>query len=58
MTYKKFCNRCGKEMDEAGSDNELYFTAKRHSRYGYDDKLNLCNDCLVDFNEKFMNGGK
>ena len=53
MTYMKQCNRCGKDISEGVQcdDNELHFTKKRNTRFGYDSCIHLCNDCLKDFDE-------
>ena len=55
MTYKRICDRCGKDMGKGiqNDDNELHFTKKRNTRWGYDKLLHLCDDCLKDF-DKFM----
>jgi len=55
MAYKRICNRCGKDVGKGieSNDNELHFTKKRNTRYGYDELLHLCNECLNDF-DKFM----
>jgi len=55
MSYKRICNRCGKDIGEGiqSDDNELHFTKKRHTRFGYDNLIHLCNDCLKEF-DKFM----
>ena len=52
---KIICDRCGKELKQGASanDNELHFTKKRNTRFGYDDLLQLCDNCLEDF-DKFM----
>ena len=53
--YKRICDRCGKEIGEGfqDEDNELHFTKKRNTRWGYDKLMHLCNKCLEDF-DKFM----
>ncbi len=51
MATKIICDRCG--ADILGEDNELHFTKKRNTRYGYDKLINLCNGCLDSF-DKFM----
>ncbi len=55
MTYKSFCDRCKKDISEGlqSDDNELHFTKKRRTRYGYDKLLHLCDKCLKDF-DKFI----
>jgi len=55
MTYVRKCNRCGKELGEGVelNDNELHFTKKRNTRFGYDECMHLCNECLQGF-DKFM----
>jgi hypothetical protein len=54
---KVICDRCGAELDDGGNDNELHFTKKRITRYGYDKLIHLCDICLKDFN-KFINSEK
>lgn len=51
MSYKRICNRCVKEIGEGiqSDDNELHFTKKRNTRYGYDELIHLCDDCLKEF---------
>ena len=55
MAYKRFCDRCGKDIGEGiqTCDNELMFTKTRNTRFGIDKRMHLCNDCLNDF-DKFM----
>ena len=55
MTYKRFCNRCGKDIGEGiqTDDNELHFTKQRNTRFGYDKQMHLCDNYLKDF-DKFM----
>jgi len=50
---KIICDRCGAELDKDENDNELHFTKKRNTMYGYDKSINLCSDCLKKF-EIFM----
>lgn len=60
MSFKRVCNRCGKDIGEGiqDEDNELHFTKKRNSRFGYDDLFHLCNDCLKEFDEFMLNKEK
>jgi len=53
MTYKRVCDRCGKEIGEGFQDheNELHFTKQRNTRFGYDKLMHLCDDCLTKFDE-------
>ena len=55
MAYKRICNRCGKDVGEGieCDDNELHFTKKRNTRFGYDELIHLCDGCLDNF-DKFM----
>ncbi len=55
MTFKRICNRCGKDIGEGiqDEDNELHFTKKRNTAFGYDNCMHLCNDCLKEF-DQFM----
>ncbi len=59
MVTKRFCDRCNKEMglEMSSNDNELHFTKKRNTRYGYDKLIHLCNNCMINF-DKFMDGEK
>ena len=57
MSYIKKCNRCGKEMNKDSSDNEMHFTKKRNTRWGYDDIIHLCDKCLEKFDD-FMENKK
>lgn len=57
MSYIKKCNRCGKEMSKDSPDNEMHFTKKRNTKWGYDDVIHLCDKCIEKF-DNFMNGGK
>lgn len=59
MTYIKKCNRCGADIGEGiqCDDNELHFTKKRNTAFGYDECIHLCNVCLNEF-DKFMQGDK
>jgi len=56
MAYRRFCDRCGKDIGEIiqTDDNELHFTKKRKTRFGYDKQMHLCDDCLKDFNKFIM----
>ena len=53
MTIKLICDKCGKEV--FGVDNEIHFTKYRHTRYGYDNLIHLCDDCLKKFDEFMKN---
>ena len=59
MTFRRMCDRCVKDIGEGiqDEDNELHFTSKRNTRWGYDKLLHLCNDCLKEFDE-FMENKK
>ena len=48
MVNKLFCDRCDKQIPE-NIDNEIHFTGKRNTRFGYDKRINLCNMCLENF---------
>ncbi len=56
MTFKKICNRCEKDISEGiqDDDNELHFTKKRNTIWGYDECIHLCTACLQVFDD-FMN---
>ena len=54
MVNKLFCDRCDKQIPE-NIDNEIHFTGKRNTRFGYDKRINLCNMCLEKF-ETFLKG--
>ena len=51
---KIICDRCEAEIDKEGNENELHFTKKRATRFGYDDELNLCDVCIKAFFDSFM----
>lgn len=55
MAFKRICDRCEKDIGEGiqSDDNELHFTKKRNTRWGYDDRFHLCDDCLKAF-DNFM----
>lgn len=55
MVNKCFCDRCSKEVES--DRNELHFTGVRRTRWGYDKSLNLCNDCLKEFEEWLIHKG-
>ena len=48
---KIICNRCGNgvQKSDEDSENELTFTGKQNTRYGIDERMNLCDDCLEGF---------
>ena len=47
VIYK--CDRCGALMEKERSENELYFTGIRNSRWGYDTSMHLCDSCIKKF---------
>jgi len=51
---KIVCDRCGVEIKKEGNENELRYTKKRNTRYGYDKLINLCSHCMDDFKKFIM----
>jgi 5-methylcytosine-specific restriction endonuclease McrA len=51
LVNKQFCDKCGTEV--YSTDNEIHFTKYRHTRFGYDNLIHLCDDCLKRF-DKFL----
>jgi hypothetical protein len=50
---KTICNKCGKELKE--DDNEVLLTKARNTRFGIDERCNLCDKHykeLVDWMKK------
>ena len=46
---KIICDRCEKELEQDGNENEFHFTCKKNTQYGYDKCINLCDKCIEDF---------
>ena len=54
MTLMQKCDRCGEIMEGELGDNEMHFTKRRNSAYGYDVSIHLCDKCLKDFEENWL----
>jgi len=65
MALARKCGRCGKYYDHYPIGNKTQFNSVQRKQYTSDDrfvfhqdKIDLCSDCMAEFDKFMINGGK